>query len=309
MSEPLCVICQRRPRTRAQTCDACPARLGRLLAEIPELYADLGQQGDVPDRRHPDIVILSSDGQPVPLYDPLQTGRLVWVDDGTFDSPHVYEVVPVPSAARGAANGGARVSGTHDAPVPVSLDLIDLTAPARAGSLLPHANAALHQASAVVLRTRTAERHAYAARWTDQVGHLSVATTLDTWVRDWREVRAASEQLPDAAVIVLATWLHTRLDWAADRHPAVDEFAADITDVHAALRGVLGLIGPWPELLVGVPCRRCDTRALYRQPVGHYGAQLYVECGQCGDLMTPEETERWMQLLAASVKTTRRATA
>lgn len=286
MSDPLCVICQRRPRTRPQTCDACPARLGTLLAEIPELYAQLVAEVDSTD-----LVALE------------------WRDDGTFDGPHAYTVLALPSAARAAATGGARVSGTHDAPVPVRLDVVDLTAPARAGSLLPHANAALHQASAIVLRTRTVERHDYAARWADQIGHLSVATTLDTWVRDWRGHRGKGEGWPAATVPAMAGWLADRLDDACDDHLAIDEFAAEIRDVHSALRGVLGPIGPWPELLVGVPCRRCDTVALYRLPVGHYGQQLWVECGSCGDLMTPEEVERWTQLLAASVKTTRRATA
>jgi hypothetical protein len=279
VSGTLCVVCQRREPHRPLVCDADRALLGRLLREIPDLYAELGDQAE-----------------------PAEPVGVLLLDDGEFDAPAAYEVMPLPAGPVRIASGGSRVSGTPEAPVPVSLDLVDLTAPARAGSLLPHANAELHQASAVVVRTKTMERHTYAARWTDQIGHLSVATVLDFWATDWRGARAKGEGLPRPVVGEMCTWLLDRLEDACDDHPAVDEFAADLQDVHSTLRAVLGLTGPWPELLRGVPCRRCDVVSLARLPVGHYGAQQYIECGSCGDLMTPEEYERWTQLLAASVR-------
>lgn len=280
MAEPvLCLICRRRPRTRKQTCDACPARIARLLADIPDLYADLIDQDDV-----------------------TELGGVLIVDDGTFDAPHAYDVVTLLPAPIAGARTGGPVSGSRDAPVPVNLDLVDLTAPARAGSVLPHANGDARQRAAAIARTKTWELHDYAGHWDDQIGHLSVATTLDTWVRDWRDARGNTEGWPAATVAGMCRWLADRADDACDNHPAVDEFAADLERVHRTLRGVLGLVGPWPELLGGVPCRHCDTAALYRLPVGHYGQQQYIECGECGDLMTPEECERWTQLVAASVR-------
>lgn len=279
MGEVLCVVCQKRTPDRPLVDDACRSRLRRLLDEIPELYAELTE----------DVDLVEVDG-------------VLVLDDGTFDGPVAYDVVRLGAARISGTATAGRVSGTPEAPVPVNLDLVDLTAPARAGSYLPHANAELHAVAAIVTRTRTLERHEYAAQWTDQIGHLSVATTLDAWVRDWRGHRTKREGWPAATVGDMAGWLGDRLDDACDDHPAVDEFAADISDVHAALRGVLGLIGPWPELLRGVPCRRCDTAALSRMPPKEYGVQQYIECGECGDLMTPEEYERWTQLLAASAR-------
>jgi hypothetical protein len=37
-------------------------------------------------------------------------------------------------------------------------------------------------------------------------------------------------------------------------------------------------------------------------PPRHYGQQQFVECPTCGDLMTPDEYDRWCQLLAASLR-------
>jgi hypothetical protein len=219
-----------------------------------------------------------------------------WLARVLREIPDLYAALdPADGAMR--SSGGPKVSGTTEAPVPVDLELVDLTAPARAGSLLPHANGAMRQQSSVIPRTKTLELHAYAAVWSDQIGGLSVATTLDSWARDWREQRHRGETMPVPTVLVLAGWLGDRLGDACDSHPAVDEFAADMRDLHRRLRGALGLLGPWPELCDGVPCRCCDTRSLYRVP-----GSDYVECATCPELMTEDEYHRWTELLAASAR-------
>lgn len=322
-----CPVCQQREPDRPLVCDADRGRLGRLLREIPDLYAELGQQDDMPDQRAPDIVILSTadrDGRrhPLPLYDPVRAA--------------------LPSTARAASNGG-RVSGTPEASAPVNLDLVDLTAHPRGqngqDSRVPlvvtrpvtvtvrrvEVVTVVHEerdaaGEMVQWRERVPVEVEEEQTWTervpvhggygqpvlvpagDQIGYLPAASLLDAWVTDWRLMRGKGEGLPRPVVDEMCAWLLDRLDEACDQHPAVGEFAADLGDLHSTLRAVLGLTGPWPELLRGVPCRRCDVASLARLPVAHYGAQQYIECGSCGDLMTPEEYERWTQLLAAGVR-------
>lgn len=164
---------------------------------------------------------------------------------------------------------GQRVSGSREAPLPLRVDPLDLTMPARA--------AAIHDALG------------------DQIGQLSVATVLDSWVRDWRETRDMREALPDPTVPALGRWLTDRLDWACSDHPAVDEFAAEIRNLHRVVRTVVGVNDIRPEHL-DVPCRRCDLLDLHRLP-----GQDRVECGSCGDLLTEEEYLRWCGLLVADV--------
>lgn len=188
---------------------------------------------------------------------------------------HHLRADPVPGA-----RAGGRVSGSKEPPSPTPVTPLDLTAPER------------------VPVTRTV----YKEQPSDQVGELSVATVLDGWVRDWRITRDRGEGLPEPEVPTLAGWLLNRLDWACDDNPAVDEFAADISHLRAILRSVLGL-REVPDYKVGVPCRRCDSLTLFR-----VNGSDWIECGQCPDLMSPEEYERWVGLVAAAVKGKKKAT-
>jgi hypothetical protein len=129
----------------------------------------------------------------------------------------------------------------------------------------------------------------------DQAGHISVATLLDSWVRDWRDVLRLHEGLPTPTVMVLSTWLSNRIDRACADHPAIDEFAAEIRDLVRSLRRVTGVSEVRPEHL-DVPCRRCDLLDLHRLP-----GEDRVECSSCGDLLTGAEYLRWVKLVAADV--------
>src|SRR5262245_39099447 len=131
--------------------------------------------------------------------------------------------------------------------------------------------------------------------WRDQTGQLSVATILDSWVRDWRDVRDRGERLPTPTVVELARWLGNRLEWACDSFLAVDEYANEMRDLRRSLRSVVGINEIRPEHL-DVPCRRCDLLDLHRLP-----GQDRVECGSCGDLLTEDEYRRWVNLLAADM--------
>jgi hypothetical protein len=131
----------------------------------------------------------------------------------------------------------------------------------------------------------------------DQTGHQPVAVVLDLWVRDWQETRARREGLPVPTVPELVRWLRHWLEWACDEHPAVDEFAAEVRETLAALRGVLRLVEPTPEHCEGVECDRCDMRLLYRRGDGTGD----VECHNvdCRRVFRADEYADWVSRLAA----------
>lgn len=270
----ICILCQRREAEHPQACEPCRLWLPTVLRDIAEGYAELTAD------------------------EATDPGYLLIEDGGTFDGPVVYDVHPL-SAGPVRVARGAQVTGSREAPVPASLDLVDLTAPARPGSLLPHANAQLHQHAAIVARTRSLERHEYAAAWTDQIGHLSVATELEHWVIDWIDARHQHEHRPTPSVVELAVWLSHRTTWACDHHVAVDEFAADMRRVRSVIRRINLGRPELPEVCDGVVCSGCDLRnTLYRHP----GSQWRAECGACGKLYSDDEYARWLGLLASWAK-------
>lgn len=179
---------------------------------------------------------------------------------------------PVP-----ARSSGPRVGGSRNPSAPVSLDAVDLLDRSRPAAL-----------------TRRHVRQ-------DQIGYLSVATVLDSWAADWYSYRPHFHESPPASTTVadLSQWLSDRLDWACMHHPAVDEFAGELSNVHGALYRKLGLAEPKPELCVGVPCKSpaCDQRKLYRQPGGER-----IVCEACGRLLSAEEYAEWTKALKALTK-------
>lgn len=191
-----------------------------------------------------------------------------WLTRTLTEIVELYALLPA-NLMPGQAQG-QRVSGSREAPLPLRVDPLDLTMPARA--------AVVHDPLG------------------DQVGLLSVATVLDSWVRDWRDVRGKGEGLPGPTVVELGQWLAVRLDDACDDHPAIDEFADEMKALGHQLRRAVGRFEIRPEHL-DVPCRRCDLMDLHRLP-----GEDRVECGSCGDLLTEDEYLRWIKMLAPNTK-------
>lgn len=185
--------------------------------------------------------------------------------------PDLYALLPTVLAK--ADSAGVKVSGSREAPIPVSLDVVDLLSPARQPE--PTAQARQHPE--------------------DVLGGLSVATTLDQWVRMWREDRGKGEHLPAPTVVSLAGWLSVRLPDACDTHPAVDEFADELRGLVMNLRSALNLRRHIERL--PAPCPSCDTLALYREVDPHRGASNWVECGNCGRLWSEDEYRRLVVIL------------
>jgi hypothetical protein len=187
------------------------------------------------------------------------------------DIAHLW--TQLPAAMQPAHTDNQRVTGSREAPTPVNIDALDLSATARSGEA-----------------STAAREHPE-----DQIGQVPVAFILDQWARDWRDEMAFRQSLPQPTVPELAKWLIDRVDWAADRHPAIDEFATEISRLRAVLRGTLGLYDPPPEFCDGVVCRKCDRYALYREGD-------YVECDHCGLLYSEQEYHDWVGLLAGAAR-------
>jgi hypothetical protein len=193
-------------------------------------------------------------------------------DEPTYRSPGERGVDPLaPLGGAGPVPGRRqrpRVSGSRETSGSPPLDRIDLTLPARPAARRLFARGALELDG-------------------DQIGHLPVATILETWARDWRDTCWPDQQLPAPQGSELVAWLHARLTDACDRHQRIDEFAAEISEVRAAMRRALREPDPLPqtEPYGQLPCPECDLRGLLlRRP-----EDPYIECGGCGTLHAPEE--------------------
>lgn len=256
-----CTCCRRRDGVDGTAvCLGCRSRLSGWLRELPDLYAAAASLGFVErDGRAGRRAVAVA-------YDLATRRRHLVYEDGPAD-PVAYALVAGPLGAR---SGAARVSGSHAAPVPISIDAADLTAAAHRGTVVD----ANH----------------------DQIGHLPVAAVLDSWVDDWRVHRGKGEGAPEPRVPVLCRWLRDRLDDVCDTHPAMDDFADELRGLRTALYGVLGMFDV-PEYKDGVRCRSCDVLNLWQS-----GGSDYVECNSCGLLLSPSEYADWTGLLAAGVR-------
>jgi hypothetical protein len=200
-----------------------------------------------------------------------------WALDGTQTCEghrerlaRALEVIPwqwsILSAAPGSGKGQARVSGTAERSLGVSIPVLDLIGPANTGTV--------HDL------------------YGDQTGMVSVASILDGWVADWIDVRAKGESHPVPTVARLAEWLRLRLDWAVREHPALEDFAADLRRTVSALKAANGDLPQEDEHKDGIECAKCDRMALYE-------VDDFIECVEpvgCGKLLTPSEYAQWVEL-------------
>lgn len=182
--------------------------------------------------------------------------------------PDLWEqLLAEPLSPSGSPGKGGPISGSKDRPIPIRVDLFDLT---------------------------------HAGGWPelvdeDQVGHIPVWMTLQTWARDWSTFRAMGEA-GDQTVPGLCRWMWERVDDMCDEHAAVDEAFQDIRRLYGTLYAQLGLFEK-PDYKYGVPCRQCNALALVR----HNGSD-YVECGECPAVLTPDEFDIWVRGVAAAAR-------
>ncbi|MEU4218103.1 hypothetical protein [Actinoplanes sp. NPDC026623] len=256
MTDSTCICCAvYRPDATPHTptdgpvCAVCRRRLHRDVAAIGRLHHDLTTPEPVEgDQRL--IEVVGDDGTP--------TGERRWADPAA---------ALLPVGAISARSGQPIVTGTRDPVTPVDLDTVDLTAPAN--------------------HTTVQDPHH------DQIGHISAATILDSWCHALHVAVFPLDRRPDATVAALVSWLtggwaESRLDTACSQYPAVADLAGEIRRLCGAMRGAAGEIEPKPQVLWGVPCRRCNLAS------GLVRDEEYIECGNCQLLLTDAEYRAWL---------------
>ncbi len=215
-----------------------------------------------------------------------------------------YELLPELVAP--GAHGSDGRSKNPEAPLPFTVDPLDLTAdwtvprgPLRRARLA--ANADL------------------------QEGFVPVRSTLITWIRDFAERHGVGENGPDDDVKSMCDWLRERTEWACSEHPALDSYAQELTELRGKLLAMAGreevcpdcggkgcetcqdrgmVPPPWPTPLEGQPCPRCDyVGTLVRRADG----DTACEHPTCGTVWRPDEWERLTRAKAdAALRTHRR---
>jgi hypothetical protein len=176
---------------------------------------------------------------------------------------------------------GQRVSGSREMPLPLNADIVDLTGPAKVVNLTDAGRPWWHE---------------------DQTGHVAVAAVLDQWVRDWISYDwCRSDVMPVPTVPELAAWLGKWAEAACDEHPAIDDFAGEIRDIHTAMRAYIPRVvdrdNPPPRRRAEprtAPCRGCDMVSLWWFP-----SDERVRCDNCDVVMTESEYAAWARLIIA----------
>jgi hypothetical protein len=241
-SKHTCVLCTfYHPDTTARPADTvCPgdrARLCRDLLAIPQLFRRVAD-GEQPlaDQRWYETT--DENGQP--------TGQLRRRDPIAGLLP----AAPTPARVHRLT-----VTGSRDTALPIDVDAIDLTAPARDAQPLGDPR--------------------------DQIGYLPVATVLDTWVRYVRDQLHPDFHLPDPHVDDLIKFLDTHLEETIEHLPDdLPALAAQLRSLCSALRHILQENDPPPRPLLGVRCGHCLTISSLEP----WPSDEYVECRTCGQL-------------------------
>ncbi|GIH07405.1 hypothetical protein Rhe02_54720 [Rhizocola hellebori] len=269
---PRCRGCRPRIAERPAVCEVDRRQLPGNLDHLETLWRQLCTRDDHTDTTQWTVRQLQR--WPIPTTNPVRLAP--WAPGSWTAEPGSDATLHSTSAAPVARSHQRRVSGSRHAPIPANLTQLDLAAPARQGSRAPHARGVLGLDP-------------------DQIGHLAIATELDTWARDWRDTLCPEHHLPVPTVPALVAWLKNRLDDACTRHEGIDEFAADITAMRKAATATLGLNPARKELCKGVTCRSCDRKTLYRDGEN-------VQCAWCHQYYSEREYTDWVALLDADAK-------
>lgn len=86
----------------------------------------------------------------------------------------------------------------------------------------------------------------------------SVAFELGQWEDDWRSVRGEPAASEAGTVVGAVGYLSARAGWAADRHPAFDDFAREVAFLRSRLE-VATSMDTRPLVGVGVVCFDCEV--------------------------------------------------
>lgn len=272
----ICLVCQTTEAERGLTCGPDRHQLGRLLAEIPRRFIELGDRNPLVDSEWTVTqyrTITDAKGKPIRGRD---GNRIIEVYQAAGGD--ITQTMPMANTTRSLR---PPVTGTTEPPLPISEDVVDLTSPVRPGSL------------GVRYRGRRVDQPD-----PDQIGHLPVATELDWFVKEWAADRSRGEGLPIPTVPSLAHWLSERLEWACDHSLTIDEFATALKRIAGALRHAQGDT-PQRPIRMDRPCPACDFVTLTRR-VG----EDYIDCGnpECRRVYTPNEYAEQLRDIARDAR-------
>lgn len=250
-----CPVCVKREPRQPQVCDACRARVAAHLWELSDLY-EVGHAALLPGSRGGQRVSGSRE-------------RGLPLSAGVMDL--LTPVVRI---------GGVPVESTRDTMVPkvrVWRTSVDVELDDGRVFVVDEWHRELVTAGGLPVMVPSGDQTGNGVKVAGMLVPLRpVAVVLDSWVRDWIDIRAMRETRPRPEVRELQRWLVNRLGWACDRHPAVDEFADEIRSELYALRAVLNVSRR--KIRLKEPCPSCSmVLSLVRDP----GGGKIVECQNC----------------------------
>lgn len=277
-----CPICTRRDPEIGRICEPCRDWQPVALASIADKWADalalLIPQPEPDDRTH-------INGRP--HHDPVAATLTAGpTTDAPFD---------------------ALVSGSRDPAAPLDLDLHDLL-----GDVVRDGGRPIDVTGDnwVWVMLDTKPRKVWADNgWRhvgrrevrpagDQIGQVPVAAILDQEVRAWADAAAPGSKFrPRPDVPVMVRWLTDRLPWAYERYGPIDVFAATVRLVRGRLMSALGEFDPPDQPCVGVQCKRCDKRMLFRVQDG--SGEVECKNPDCMKIYGADEYADWSRHLGS----------
>lgn len=115
-------------------------------------------------------------------------------------------------------------------------------------------------------------------------------------------LRALADLPDDAPGVVHSVFAEINFDLSGA------DAGLEIINLRYLARAVLGETKAKPEELVGVPCRACDWRTVYRAelPSREDEPAFWTECSRCGDKMSEAIYREWTAMCAAYERNKRR---
>lgn len=118
--------------------------------------------------------------------------------------------------------------------------------------------------------------------------------TLEGWEREWRETRHMRAAQSRADFGNVCGWLSDNLGWAAQHHPAFDEFHRDVHQLHRTLE--VAAIGTQRPVVGSVMCLQCPGVRLMRSWLTT-GLDDVWHCPRCRRRYT--DAEYWLAVRSA----------
>lgn len=131
---------------------------------------------------------------------------------------------------------------------------------------------------------------------------------LDDWATAVREDRNLASVRPLARgrrITASCRLLLIHFEWLIAEHPSPEASAAFGTDIGRIHRQASKLTHTHDVRAVpcdGVACRNCDLMTLEHEVDWQGRATGYIACRSCEVLLSAEEYERWLKMLAASLR-------